>query len=43
MTFKALVVEKDDDGKTSASVQEVDNASLPSGDVTVAVEYSTLN
>ena len=43
MTFKALVVEKGDDGKTSASVQQVDDASLPSGDVTVAVEYSTLN
>ena len=43
MTFNTLVVEKDDDGKTSASVQQVDHASLPSGDVTVAVEYSTLN
>ena len=43
MTFNALVVEKDDDGKTSASVQQIDDASLPSGDVTVAVEYSTLN
>lgn len=43
MTFNALVVEKDDDGKTSASVQPIDDASLPSGDVTVAVEYSTLN
>jgi acrylyl-CoA reductase (NADPH) len=41
--FRALVVEKDDAGKTSASVQELDDARLPEGDVTVAVEYSTLN
>ena len=41
--FKALLVEKDDEGKTNASVQELDEARLPEGDVTVAVEYSTLN
>ncbi|SDE91561.1 MDR family oxidoreductase [Limimaricola pyoseonensis] len=41
--FKALVVEKDEDGATRAEVQEVDEARLPEGDVTVAVEYSTLN
>ncbi len=41
--FKALVVEKDEDGKTSASVQEVGEDRLPEGDVTVAVEYSTVN
>lgn len=43
MSFKALLVEKDDAGKTSASVKDLDEASLPDGDVTVAVEYSTLN
>lgn len=43
MTFKALLVEKDDEGKTSASVQDLDDSRLPEGDVTVAVEYSTLN
>ena len=43
MTFRALVVEKDDEGKTSASVQQLDEAQLPEGDVTVAVEYSTVN
>ncbi|MBO6756913.1 MAG: oxidoreductase [Roseibium sp.] len=43
MTFKALLVEKDDDGKTHASVQELEDSRLPSSDVTVAVEYSTLN
>ena len=41
--FKALLVEKDEDGKTSASVQEVSEDQLPDGDVTVAVEYSTVN
>ena len=43
MMFKALVVEKDDEGKTSASVQEVAEDRLPEGEVTVAVEYSTVN
>ncbi|TCO70620.1 MDR family oxidoreductase [Rhodovulum euryhalinum] len=41
--FKALVVEKDEDGKTHASVQQLDEARLPEAEVTVAVEYSTLN
>ena len=41
--FKALIVEKDSDGATSASVQQIDEDRLPEGDVTVAVEYSTVN
>ncbi len=42
--FKALVVEKDEDsGKTSAAVQEISESDLPEGEVTVAVEYSTVN
>ncbi|HEV8037003.1 acryloyl-CoA reductase [Yoonia sp.] len=41
--FKALMVEKDAEGKTSASVQELSLEQLPEGDVTVAVEYSTVN
>ncbi|KPP88028.1 MAG: Zn-binding dehydrogenase [Rhodobacteraceae bacterium HLUCCA08] len=42
--FRALVVEKDEDtGKTSASVQDVAEDRLPEGEVTVAVEYSTVN
>ncbi len=41
--FTALVVEKDDSGATAASVQRLDDDRLPAGDVTVAVEYSTLN
>lgn len=42
--FKALVVNKDDEsGKTSAAVEELSLEQLPAGDVTVAVEYSTVN
>lgn len=43
MTFNALVVEKAEDGKTAAGVQTLDDSRLPEGDVTVAVEYSTVN
>ena len=41
--FRALVVDKDADGTISADVREMDDASLPEGNVTVAVEHSTLN
>jgi acrylyl-CoA reductase (NADPH) len=41
--MRALVVEKDGSGSTSAAVQDVAEDRLPEGDVTVAVEYSTLN
>jgi len=41
--FNALIVDKDDAGKTHASVQQIGLDRLPEGDVTVAVEYSTLN
>lgn len=41
--FRALVVEKDDQGATRATVQDLPDDRLPAGDVTVAVEYSTLN
>jgi acrylyl-CoA reductase (NADPH) len=40
--FKALVLNKQDD-RVTAAVDDVDEARLPEGDVTVAVEYSTLN
>ena len=40
--FKALVLEEKD-GKVAAAIQEVDDSRLPEGDVTVAVEHSTLN
>ncbi|MBT5051429.1 MAG: oxidoreductase [Rhodospirillaceae bacterium] len=41
-TFRALVLEEADK-KVSASIQELDIAQLPEGDVTVDVAYSTLN
>ena len=41
-TFRALVL-READGQVTACVEEVDEASLPPGEVTVAVEYSTLN
>ncbi|MGH6944656.1 MAG: MDR family oxidoreductase [Geminicoccaceae bacterium] len=40
--FKALVLTKTDD-RVEAAVERLDEARLPDGDVTVAVEYSTLN
>src|SRR6056297_345547 len=43
MTFRALVVEGEEQGQKSASVQTLEDDRLPEGDVTVAVEYSTLN
>jgi len=43
MSFNALVVEKDDAGKVSAGVQDLDESRLPEAGVTVAVEYSTVN
>src|SRR3954471_15935212 len=39
--FKALVLEKNPD--FSATVREVDDAFLPDGDVTVDIDYSTIN
>jgi len=42
--FNALVVEKDEEsGKTNAAVQQIGLDDLPAGEVTVAVEYSTVN
>lgn len=41
--FKALVLEQNDDGVAAATVKEIDENALPEGDVTVAVEYSTVN
>jgi acrylyl-CoA reductase (NADPH) len=43
MTFTALVVDRAEDGAISQSVKELDDNLLPEGDVTVAVEYSTVN
>ncbi|MEM9967809.1 MAG: acryloyl-CoA reductase [Pseudomonadota bacterium] len=41
--FDALIVTKDDDGKTAAAVTQISEDNLPEGNVTVAVEYSTVN
>ena len=40
--FKALLLEKGEAG-FSAGIRELDEAALPAGDVTIAVEYSSLN
>jgi acrylyl-CoA reductase (NADPH) len=40
--FSAILIEKDDSGQT-VGVKEVDEAQLPEGDVTVDIDYSTLN
>jgi acrylyl-CoA reductase (NADPH) len=41
--FNALIVNKDDEGKTSAFVGQIGLDDLPEGDVVVAVDYSTVN
>src|SRR3954464_2472768 len=42
MSFRALVLTQAD-RKVSGAIETLDDAKLPPGDVTVAVEYSTLN
>jgi len=41
--MRAIQVDKDSDGKVVSSLIDIDAASLPEGDVTVAVDYSTIN
>jgi acrylyl-CoA reductase (NADPH) len=42
--FNAILLKKNDDGSTAAQLSQMDDAQLPSdGDVTVAVDYSTIN
>ena len=43
MTFKALVIEQSGEADVSAAVQELTEDRLPAGNVTIAVEYSTMN
>ena len=43
MTFKALIIDKPEDGAVTQTIEEVGEDRLPEGDVTVAVDYSTLN
>ncbi len=42
MGFKAFLLEERD-GKVAGAVATLDDAKLPAGDVTVAIDYSTLN
>jgi len=42
-TFRALLSEQGADRKVTSAVQELDDSRLPAGDVTVKVDYSTLN
>jgi acrylyl-CoA reductase (NADPH) len=41
--FKALLLEKEGDGPATARIAELSEDRLPPGEVTVAVEYSTMN
>ncbi len=42
--FAAIFLNKNDDGTTAATLTQLDDAQLPTdGDVTVAIEYSTIN
>ena len=43
MAFRALVIDKAEDGTITHEIKTLDESALPAGDVTVAVEYSTLN
>ncbi len=43
MSFKALVVRKEGDDKPIAAVEQISEDQLPDGNVTVAVEFSTVN
>ena len=42
--FKGILLNKNEDGTTRAELTQIDEANLPAdGDVTIAVEYSTIN
>jgi len=44
MSFNALIVTKDEEsGKVAAAIEAIDESRLPEGEVTVAIEYSTIN
>jgi acrylyl-CoA reductase (NADPH) len=43
LTFDALVLRQDDDGRTVAGVEALRDSDLPAGDVLVGVEHSTVN
>ncbi len=41
--FRALLLERDGDGKARAALRDLDDTMLPEGEVSVAVAYSTVN
>jgi acrylyl-CoA reductase (NADPH) len=41
--FRGILIEKDDSGEQRRAVQELDEAQLPPGDVTVRISHSSLN
>ncbi|HAG26627.1 MAG TPA: oxidoreductase, partial [Rhodobacter sp.] len=41
--FRAILLEKDDEGLVTTRLQELPKSRLPEGDVTVAIEYTTVN
>ncbi len=41
--FSAVVINKDDSGVQSVEVEQLEESQLPEGDVTIDVEFSTLN
>lgn len=43
MGLKAILVERDGDGRTSAALREIAENDLPEGEVTVSVDFSTVN
>ena len=43
LTFQALVVERNESEQVSAGLKQLPVAQLPDGNVTVAIEYSTVN
>ncbi|HYP70576.1 MAG TPA: MDR family oxidoreductase, partial [Variovorax sp.] len=43
MTFQAIVIDKDENGRYRAEQRPLPDTALPDGDVTVGVQYSTIN
>ncbi len=43
MSYRALVTDRDAEGKVTSSVQMIDNTRLPDGDVTVDIDWAGLN
>ena len=41
--FNAVLIEKDEDGTVTAGIKALSEEQLPDGDVTVAVDSSTVN